>query len=254
MRLTSTSERSACWPESNYRNFQGDDIQTKEIKMGGRARKRSHRWRPGWRPSSRDRMQRSCGTNGCCNLSYDTALPPKLGPRAAETLAAGRWSSPAGRLAARARGFIYVGQKGFLESRLDERAHAFAFLRSRGVRVVCCFVGGNLRSPRLLREMAAREQAWRGLGSRLELADPVYGTEAHEEQKREIARVADEYADLIYGAPTDQMTYLARPTLPSILSGRRLRTRQRQVRRSLPYRWWSSDSDQYRDQGNSARA
>ncbi len=42
----------------------------------------------------------------------------------------------------------------------------------------------------------------------------MYGTEAHEEQKREIARVADEYADLIYSAPTDQMSYLARPTLP----------------------------------------
>ena len=146
-------------------------------------------------------------------FTYAHGLPRSLGPRAATLWRLIMGPILLGRFAAVSRGFLYLGQQGYLESYADHRSGEFAFLRDRGVRIVCYFVGGDIRSPLLLRELADRTGQL-NLGTQLVLADPAYGTAEHEEQKRAIAAVADEYADLIFSASTDQLSYLTRPTLP----------------------------------------
>lgn len=119
-----------------------------------------------------------------------------------------------GRLAARARGFLYVGSEGFLNSGRDLREHEFRFLRRRGIKIVCMFTGNDIRSPKRMREL---EQELRrpNLGTYLADINPVFGTDAYDDLKRQIAVVTDRYADLIYNADVDQRGYLERPVLPT---------------------------------------
>ena len=119
-----------------------------------------------------------------------------------------------GRLAARARGFVYVGSEGFLNSGNDLREHEFKFLKRRGIKIVCSFTGNDIRSPKRMREI--EEQTGRpNLGTYLANLNPVFGTERYEETKRRIAAITDRYANLIYNADMDQRGYLERPTLPT---------------------------------------
>ncbi|MHA6694007.1 glycosyltransferase [Homoserinimonas sp. A520] len=119
-----------------------------------------------------------------------------------------------GRLAAEARGFVYVGSEGFLNSGRDLREHEFRFLERRGIKIVCLFTGNDIRSPKRMREL---EQELRrpNLGTYLADINPVFGTDAYDDLKRRIASVADRYADLIYNADVDQRGYLERPARPT---------------------------------------
>lgn len=147
------------------------------------------------------------------DFSYDAAVPQRFGSRAQRLWQLIAGPVLLGSLAAVSEGFIYLGQLGFLESYVDEREREFAFLKRRGVRVVCYFVGSDIRSPALLRELAGRTGV-DNLGTQLAVADPLYATDAYEAQKRRIAQVADTYADRIFSASVDQLSYLERPTLP----------------------------------------
>ncbi|MEO8527449.1 MAG: hypothetical protein ABI435_00055 [Pseudolysinimonas sp.] len=119
-----------------------------------------------------------------------------------------------GSLAARARGFVYVGSEGFLNSGRDYREHEFRFLRRRGIRIVCSFTGNDIRSPKRMRELE-RESGHPNLATYLADVNPVFGTDAYDDIKRRVAAVADRYADLIYNADVDQRSYLERATLPT---------------------------------------
>ncbi len=113
----------------------------------------------------------------------------------------------------RAKGFVYVGGEGFLASHHDEREFEFAFLRRRGRRVICYFTGNDIRSPRLMAERA--EQTGRpNIGTALLAVDPLFATEAYDRSRRERARVADAYAEAIFTAREDQLSYLRSPTRP----------------------------------------
>jgi hypothetical protein len=119
-----------------------------------------------------------------------------------------------GRLAAQARGFVYVGSEGFLNSGRDLREHEFKFLKRHGIKIVCSFTGNDIRSPKRMRELE-QELHRPNLGTYLADVNPVFRTEEYDDLKRRIAAVADRYADLIYNADVDQRGYLEHPVLPT---------------------------------------
>jgi len=142
---------------------------------------------------------------------YDVELRPVRSARLRllRRLIAGPWLL--GRLASRARGFLYLGATGFLLDTVDSRQTEFAFLSRRGIRIACCFVGDDIRAPRLMHEME-RRTGRPNVSSRVSELSPEFETDRYDDLKREVARVADEFSDLIFNSPTDQLSYLRRPT------------------------------------------
>lgn len=117
-----------------------------------------------------------------------------------------------GRLAAHARGFIYVGAEGFLLA-ADGRAWEFAFLKRHGVRIVCLFTGSDIRSPVLMRRMQ-EETGLENIVTYLDQVAPVFASVGYDDQRRQTAVVADRSADAIFSAAVDQLSYLASPLEP----------------------------------------
>ncbi|MCB2413605.1 glycosyltransferase [Demequina sp. TTPB684] len=118
-----------------------------------------------------------------------------------------------GKLAAGCAGFVYVGPDGFLLGGLDARRWEFAFLKRHNVLVACVFTGSDIRSPALMRQFQ-KETGLETIATYLDQVSPVFATAAYDEQRKRLARVADEYADVIFNASVDQLSYLARPTEP----------------------------------------
>lgn len=118
-----------------------------------------------------------------------------------------------GRLAASARGFVYVGADGFLLSGVDDREWEFGFLRRHGVHLVCLFTGSDIRSPALMRRFQA-ETGLETIVTYLDQVAPVFATAAYDEQRRRTAAVADRHANVIFNAAIDQLSYLTSPTEP----------------------------------------
>lgn len=118
-----------------------------------------------------------------------------------------------GRLAATAQGFVYVGAAGFLLSGVDDREWEFGFLRRHGVHIACLFTGSDIRSPLLMRRFQ-QETGLETIVTYLDQVSPVFATSAYENRRRRIAAVADEYADVIFNAAVDQLSYLRRETEP----------------------------------------
>lgn len=117
-----------------------------------------------------------------------------------------------GRLAATARGFIYVGADGILHG-LDARAWEFGFLKRHGVHVACLFTGSDIRSPALMRRLQ-QETGLENIVTYLDQVAPVFATPAYDDQRRRTAEIADRFADVVFTAAVDQLSYLERPTQP----------------------------------------
>ena len=113
----------------------------------------------------------------------------------------------------RARGVIYIGSAGFLLNGVDEREFEFSFIKRRGRKVVCCFTGNDIRSPVLMRRLAL-QMGTPNLGSMLAELDPVFNTDEYDATRKRRAEVADAYADEIFNARVDQLSYITRPTHP----------------------------------------
>lgn len=148
------------------------------------------------------------------SYSYDSSLPPVKNPVIAEWLHAVIGPIMLGRLLARAQGVLYIGELGFLPlSERNRREHEFEFIVSRGRRLACYFVGSDIRATRLLQDLS-RRTGRPNLGDQLPLADAAYGSDAFDASKRRTAAVADRFADVIFSASVDQLSYLRRPTHP----------------------------------------
>jgi len=118
-----------------------------------------------------------------------------------------------GRLAATARGFIYVGADGMLVDGVDDREWEFGFLKRHGVRLVCLFTGSDIRSPALMRRLQ-QETSVENIVTYLDQVSPVFATAAYDDQRRRTAVIADRFADVVFTAAVDQLSYLERPTEP----------------------------------------
>ncbi|PUE63762.1 glycosyltransferase [Arcobacter caeni] len=100
--------------------------------------------------------------------------------------------------------FFYIWHTGFLLNRDFE----FKFLKAKRKKLVCLFVGDDIRSPYLLQNY----------GKQMDI--DVWGTyyflfdESYENDKKQIAHSADNNADVIFGSNIDQLSYLKRSQLP----------------------------------------
>lgn len=117
------------------------------------------------------------------------------------------------RLSAGAKGIIYVGSTGFLLDQFDRRRFEFGFLRSKGVHIVCYWTGSDIRSTRRMNALE-RRTGLANISTYIGTVNPVFGTEAHEKALKEVAAVADEFADAMFSNSTDHLSYLTRGTEP----------------------------------------
>lgn len=117
------------------------------------------------------------------------------------------------RLANRARGFVYVGRRGFLGLTGGNRSSEFRFLKNRGIALCCYFTGNDIRAPRLLHEFED-QTGFPNVASRMGELSSDYESDTYDAYKRKVAAEADEFADVIFSMGTDQLSYLRRPTEP----------------------------------------
>ncbi|WP_448003819.1 glycosyltransferase [Agromyces bauzanensis] len=113
----------------------------------------------------------------------------------------------------RAEGFIYVGSAGFLMNGFDEREFEFEFITRHGGRIVCYYTGNDIRSPKLMKELA-RKTGVPNFGTVLGKVDPVFETEEYEQIRKRRAEVTDAYAEVVFNARVDQLSYLSSATEP----------------------------------------
>jgi hypothetical protein len=157
-----------------------------------------------------DSVSVALGSESFYGRDYDITIP--AGGRA-ELRRALRAPVIFARLAARARGFVYVGSDGFLQTTVDQRAWEFAFLRRKGRPIVCYFTGSDIRSPALMAELE-RATGAENIATHLAEAAPSMAAPGFEDQQRQVAAVADEFASVIFTAKVDQLSYLQRETEP----------------------------------------
>jgi hypothetical protein len=118
-----------------------------------------------------------------------------------------------GRLISKSNGFIYLGTEGFLISRIDRREYEFNFLKKHRKKIVCILTGTDIRSPQKCieftkntgKETFSEYQIWR---------DASFASPAYEQEKKDIARVIDSHANLVFNWRHDQASYLTAPTFP----------------------------------------
>lgn len=148
------------------------------------------------------------------DFDYDSVLvrPRDRGPATPlQRLVRGPWLL--GRLARQAEGFIYIGSTGYLLETGDQRDYEFAFLKSKGLALVCYFTGNDIRSPRLMRELQ-EQTGLENIGTYLPDVAAVFSTAAYDDTKRAIAASADKHADVVFNARVDQLSYLQKQTEP----------------------------------------
>ncbi|MDA9963264.1 glycosyltransferase, partial [Gammaproteobacteria bacterium] len=92
--------------------------------------------------------------------------------------------------------YIYIWKTGFLYDREFE----FKFLKSKNKKIVCIFVGSDIRSL-VLRKKLYEDLGIDGSANYLDFPD-------NENEVKKVARIADKYADIIFNASCDQVSYL----------------------------------------------
>lgn len=116
-----------------------------------------------------------------------------------------------GLLLTRARGVVYVGERGFLTAAFDQREWEFRFIRRRGRHVVVVWTGNDIRSPRLMADLAA-QTGFENIGSLLRAQGAPFNTDEYEEERRARAAIADRWASAVFTAHVDQQSYMRSPT------------------------------------------
>lgn len=99
--------------------------------------------------------------------------------------------------------FLYIWSTGFL----IDRKYEFEFLKSKDKKIVCIFLGDDIRSPKLLQKFYTKNKL-DGFVEYVNQQIPSYCSNYYESKKIYIAKIADDYADLIFSCPIDQISYL----------------------------------------------
>ena len=111
------------------------------------------------------------------------------------------------RISLQFNGAIYVGNLGYLVSRVDQREKEFRFLRHYGRKLVCVLTGSDIRSVSSMLKDAA-ESGRENIATYLAQVAPKLATELHEKIIKKRCSVINQYADLIFTSPFDQKSYL----------------------------------------------
>jgi hypothetical protein len=118
-----------------------------------------------------------------------------------------------GYLCHRVNGFFYVAGSGYLLAEFDGRRREFSFLKSRGLKVACFFCGSEIRSVRLMNQLS-KDMGRDTISTYQSIAVPGFDAEHLECSRMRLAASADQYADHIFNAPVDQVSYLRRVVHP----------------------------------------
>lgn len=113
-----------------------------------------------------------------------------------------------GKLLPNTEGIIYLGSLGFLSNR-DERKFEFQFLKKQNKKIVCLFMGSDIRSLQKSQELDEIENT-RGMAQyiRYSKADIIN----YEEIIKLRCYIAEQYANLILNYEKDQISYFKRKT------------------------------------------
>lgn len=101
-----------------------------------------------------------------------------------------------GFLSNKSNKFLYIWKTGFLVDRELE----FKFLKSKRKKIVCMFVGSDIRSLELRKKLYKKLN----IDGSANYLDKIN----NEKEVKEVARVADKFADVIFSASVDQVSYL----------------------------------------------
>jgi len=108
-----------------------------------------------------------------------------------------------GYLANRSNLFWYIWSTGFL---LD-RDFEFKFLKSKNKKIVCMFVGDDIRVPRLMTSFC-KENDLDTFIDYVGEKNPYYLSDTYHNEKKKTARSADKYADVIFSASICQKSFI----------------------------------------------
>ena len=116
-----------------------------------------------------------------------------------------------GYLLNRAKGFYYIFSTGFLLDNIDDREFEFSYVKLKGKKLVCGFVGADIRSTKLTLEFAQRNNiemyaSYHFMANKEHISN--------ESNKIARAKVSEQYADLIFNSSVDQMSYFTNKTTP----------------------------------------
>lgn len=107
------------------------------------------------------------------------------------------------KLAAVKQNFWYVWRTGFLRNLEDE----LYYLKKWNKQIVWLFCGDDIRSPKLYKEYHT-EQKIDTYVDYIGFYDKKYLSEAYELEKKKIAMLADKFADVVFSAEIDQISYM----------------------------------------------
>jgi hypothetical protein len=118
-----------------------------------------------------------------------------------------------GYLVAKSNNFIYCWNSGFLINEFDGRDFEFSFLKKNGKSIILLFLGSDIRSLEL--SLAhGKNIGQETAASNLFLIRPDIFGEKKEYFLKMIARSADKYADHVFNAKVDQISYLEKEANP----------------------------------------
>jgi len=95
--------------------------------------------------------------------------------------------------------FFYIWSRGFLLNRNFD----FKFLKSKNKKIICAFLGHDIRSSIMKVNYLKNQNLDTGESYNERTFDDGY-----DEEKKDLAISADTYADLIFSSPVDNMSYL----------------------------------------------
>ena len=100
----------------------------------------------------------------------------------------------------------YIGSDSLLLSNNDFREWEFAFLKKNGLKIVCVYLGTDIRSFSSMNKVFEPKNidtiaTYHNFVLNIDL-------EKREQRLKGISRVTDKYSDLIFNYPVDQMSYL----------------------------------------------
>jgi hypothetical protein len=112
-----------------------------------------------------------------------------------------------------AKGFFYIFSTGFLLSNIDGRDYEFAYIKNKNKKLICWFVGNDIRSPKKMIEFSKSSKN-EVTANYYFLTSPERLSDEYENSKKLIASATDRHADLVFNYEFDQMSYLKRGVLP----------------------------------------
>ncbi len=112
-------------------------------------------------------------------------------------------------------GIIYLGSAGFITAAKDGRTSEFAFAKSLNKKLICYFVGSEIRSFKLLNQFAERMEL-DVITTYQPFSNPGINSDFNENNRKNLGCAASKFADHIFNPAIDQMAYIDRYTHPCL--------------------------------------